>query len=163
MNDEIRLVAEELTKRSQTLATAESLTGGGLGAAITGVPGASNFYLGGVVTYATSMKTLLLGVPRSVIEEHTVISAEVARAMATGVRRLTGADWAVSVTGVAGPDPQDGHEPGEVWIAVAGQPDGDSQGSVTVVRHDFVGDRAAVRVGTIEAACLLLLRALTSG
>lgn len=163
MNDEIRQVAEVLTKRSQTLATAESLTGGGLGAAITGVPGASKFYLGGVVTYATSMKTLLLEVPESVIAEHTVISAEVARRMAIGVRRLTGADWAVSVTGVAGPDPQDGHEPGEVWIAVAGSPGGDSQGFVTVGRHDFGGDRAAVRAGTIEAAYSLLLRALNPG
>ena len=91
-----------------TIATAESLTGGRLAVHLTDVPGASETYLGGVVTYATEVKSSVLDVPAEVIDEHGVVSAECAKAMATGVRGLTGASFGVSTTGVAGPTEQEG-------------------------------------------------------
>ena len=148
-------IIARLTARGQSLATAESLTGGLIGAALTSVPGASAVYLGGVVAYATLLKATLAGVPVDVLDAHGPVAARTAGALATGVRDATGADWAVAATGVAGPDPQDGHEPGEVWLGLAG-PDG----SVRTVRHDFAGDRATVREATVAAALGLLGDAL---
>ena len=103
-----------------TLATAESLTGGRLAAHVTAVPGASQTYLGGVVAYATEPKASVLDVPNEVIDEHGVVSAECARAMASGVLALTGATYALSTTGVAGPDRQEGKAPGTVFVGIAG-------------------------------------------
>jgi nicotinamide-nucleotide amidase len=137
---------EALAGRSLTLATAESLTGGGLGAVITSVPGASAVYRGGVVAYATDLKQSLLGVSDDVVAEHGVVSSTCAEAMARGVRRLTGADLAISTTGVAGPDPQEGRPVGRVFIGLAG-----AAGS-TAVRLDLTGDRAGIREGTCVAA-----------
>jgi PncC family amidohydrolase len=113
-----RLVAL-LGSRGSTLATAESLTGGGLGALVTDVPGSSAVYVGGVVSYATRVKVELLGVPPSVVGTAGVVSEECARAMARGVRALLGADVGVATTGVAGPDPQEGKPVGTVFVAVA--------------------------------------------
>src|SRR3954447_12178767 len=118
-----------------TLATAESLTGGRLAAAVTAVPGASAAYLGGVVSYATELKESLLGVPVAVVEQYGVVSGECARAMAEGCRAVTGATYAVATTGVAGPDLQEGKPVGTVFVGVAG-PDG-----VTAVSMELVGDR----------------------
>ena len=103
-----------------TLATSESLTGGLIGAALTSVPGASQAYLGGVIAYATALKAVLSGVAAAVLDRHGAVSAETVTAMAQGVRRITGADWGLAVSGVAGPSPQEGQPPGTVWIAVAG-------------------------------------------
>ena len=97
-----------LRDRGATLGTAESLTGGRLAALLTAVPGSSETYVGGVVSYATAVKTEVLGVPPEVVETYGVVSAECARAMASGARRVLGATYAVSTTGVAGPGPQDG-------------------------------------------------------
>ena len=97
-----------LQERGETVATAESLTGGRLAAALTGVPGASKSYVGGVVAYATSVKQDLLGVPAALVERYGVISAECALAMARGAAGVTGAAWGIGTTGVAGPDGQDG-------------------------------------------------------
>lgn len=163
MGSNVELLAGEFTRRSLTLATAESLTGGRLGATITGVPGASVFYLGGVVSYATAMKTRLLGVPEQLIADHTVISGEVAEAMAAGIRERTGADWAAATTGVAGPDPQDGHAPGEVWVCVVGPAAGSVAGYTRVARYQFSGDRAAVREQTVAAAVEMLLQGVLRG
>ncbi len=145
-----------LTARTQTLATAESLTGGLIGAAITGVPGASGTYLGGVVAYATPMKHELAGVPREVLAAAGPVSAETAIALAVGVRTATGADWTVAATGVAGPDPQEGHQPGEVWLGLAGP-----EAAASAVRYDFTGDRRSIREASVLAALQLLAKALS--
>lgn len=109
------------TARGATLATAESFTGGAIAAQITSVPGASEYFKGGVVSYATRAKADLLGVPEAEIREHSVVSAEVATAMAEGARRLLQADFAVATTGNAGPSKGDSDAPiGQVYIAVAG-------------------------------------------
>jgi nicotinamide-nucleotide amidase len=148
-------VVQALVTHGQTLATAESLTGGLIGAAITAVPGASAVYLGGVVTYATDLKARLGGVPGDLLAAHGPVSPETAAAMAAGARRLSGADWALAATGVAGPDPQDGHAPGEVWLGLAAP-----TGEVGTHRRDFSGDRTAVREATVAAALELLAHAL---
>lgn len=113
-------VLAALVARGETLATAESLTGGRLAAAITSVPGASESYRGGVVAYATQVKVAVLGVPETLVAAHGVVSAACAQAMAEGARRLVGADWALATTGVAGPDRQEGQPVGTVYVGVAG-------------------------------------------
>ena len=118
------VVLEQLRRRGQTLAVAESCTGGGLGAALAAVPGASEVWLGGVIAYANGLKQALLGVPAPLLEQHGAVSDPVAQAMAEGARRATGADWALAITGVAGPAGGSAAKPvGLVHIAVAG-PDG---------------------------------------
>ncbi len=113
-----------LRRGGQTLAVAESCTGGGLGAALAAVPGASDVWLGGVIAYANSVKQGLLAVPAELLAAHGAVSDPVALAMAAGVRRCTGADWGIAVTGVAGPGGGSAEKPvGLVHIAVAG-PDG---------------------------------------
>lgn len=109
-----------LRQRSATLATAESLTGGRVAAALTAVPGASEVFRGGVVAYASDLKVELLGVPPDVVASVGVVSAACAEAMARGVRTLTGASYAVATTGVAGPGEQEGKPPGTVYVAVDG-------------------------------------------
>ncbi len=151
-------VVAALTGRGQLLATAESLTGGLLGAAITAVPGASAAYVGGVVAYATPMKRRLAGVDAELLATEGPVSERTAIALAAGVREMTGADWAVATTGVAGPTPQDGHEPGEVWVGLASP-----SAPAFAVRHDFRGDRAAIRDATVRAALALVARALAAG
>lgn len=143
-----------LRRDAATVATAESLTGGRLAALLTGVPGASATYVGGVVTYATELKVSLLGVPPALVEEHGVVSAQCARAMATGMRALSGATYALSTTGVAGPDRQEGHPPGTVYVGVAG-PSGSS-----AVALELVGDRETVQERTCAEAVALLLAIL---
>ncbi len=152
----VRLVAA-LVAGDLTVATAESLTGGLIGAAITAVPGASAVYRGGVITYATDLKATLGAVPEAVLAAHGPVAAETAMAMARGVRRSCRADWAVSATGVAGPDPQDGHAPGEVWLGFAG-PDGAAES----VRIDRSGDREAVRAAAVSEALSGLLARLAA-
>ncbi|MBD2719174.1 competence/damage-inducible protein A [Synechococcus sp. FACHB-909] len=118
------VVLAALRRRGETLAVAESCTGGGLGAALVAVPGASEVFLGGVIAYANAVKQAVLGVPAAVLERHGAVSDPVAEAMAEGVRRLTGATWALAVTGIAGPGGGTAEKPvGLVHIAVAG-PDG---------------------------------------
>ena len=139
----------------KTLATAESLTGGGIGAAITGTPGASAVYVGGVVSYTNDVKRDVLGVPQALLDEHGAVSAPVAQAMAEGVRRITGADFAVSVTGVAGPNRDDrDNEVGTVYLAVSTA----QNTSVSLFRFD--GDRPAIRSAAADTAFSLLLRQL---
>jgi PncC family amidohydrolase len=133
-----------------TLATAESLTGGGLGATVTSVPGASRVYVGGVVAYAGRVKVELLGVAPEVVEQHGVVSEPCARAMAEGVRRLLGADVGVATTGVAGPDPQEDKPAGTVHVAVA------APGATQARVLHLSGDRAQVRRDTARAALELV-------
>lgn len=136
--------------REETVATAESLTGGALADLLSAVPGASTAYVGGVVSYATSVKERLLGVPGSLIAEHGVVSEACATAMATGVRDLLAATWAVATTGVAGPTEQEGKPVGTVFVAVAG-PDG-----VVATALRLTGDRTQIRRQTCEHALRLL-------
>ncbi|WP_460445883.1 CinA family protein [Angustibacter aerolatus] len=112
--------ARTLLAAGATVATAESLTGGMLGAALTAVPGVSAAYRGGVVSYATDLKHALLGVDADLLAREGAVHPDVARAMALGVRDRLGADWGIATTGVAGPDPQDGRPAGTVYVAVAG-------------------------------------------
>lgn len=102
-----------------TLAFCESLTAGLAAATVASVPGASAVLRGGLVTYATDLKETLAGVPHDLLAQHGPVNPETARAMAEGARRACRADYGVSLTGVAGPDPQDGHPVGEVWLGVA--------------------------------------------
>lgn len=149
-------VLDRLRERGLTVATAESLTGGGLGARLTSVPGASASYAGGVISYATRLKVDLLGVPIEIIMGDGAVSAPCARAMAAGVRRLLGADVGVATTGVAGPDRQEGKPAGTVFVAVA---DADGE-AVRALRLD--GDRDAIRAATTDAALDLLLSRISA-
>lgn len=149
-------VVAALVARGETLATAESLTGGLIGAALTTVSGSSAAYRGGLVTYATDLKHSLGGVPLDVLSRFGVVSSETATAMASGVRTATGSDWGLAVTGVAGPDPQEGHQPGEVWIGLAGP------GVPAAARGlEVDGDRDLVRARTVAAALAWLDGVLT--
>lgn len=141
----------ELFRRSLMLASAESLTGGRLGDVLSAAPGASDTYLGGVVSYATEVKQKVLGVSAETVEKHGVVSAECAEEMATGVRDLVDADYAVSTTGVAGPTTQEDKPVGLVYIGVAG-PDG-----VRTERFQFDGGRAEIREKVVKAAIDLVL------
>lgn len=161
MNELAAKVIATLRDRSVNLAVAESLTGGLLSATLTTVPGASQVFLGGVISYATRLKTELLDIPARTIADHTVISEEVAIGMAVGLQRRANADWVIAATGVAGPDGQDGHEPGEVWICVLGPSIASTPQFCQVERFDFEGDRDAVRVQTVDAACRMLLRVVS--
>lgn len=147
---------DELLGRSQVLATAESLTGGRLGDAMSAVPGASDTYLGGVISYATEVKHRVLGVREETIERDGVVSARCAEEMAAGVRELVGADWAVSTTGVAGPTRQEDKPVGLVFIGVAG-PSG-----VLSRRFDFDGQRAEIREKAVRSAIDLVLASVRS-
>lgn len=139
-----------LAAAEATVAVAESLTGGLLGATLTAVPGSSRTFRGGVIAYATDLKERLLEVPGPLLDAEGAVSAHVAAAMAAGVRDTLKSTYGVALTGVAGPDPQDGNPPGTVFVAVAGPGDGQ-------VRELFVsGDRQTVRVAAVDAAIDLL-------
>ena len=138
--------------KGRTLATAESLTGGGIGAALTAVSGSSAVYKGGVVSYTDEIKREILCVPPEWLEKYGAVSPWVAMEMASGVRGLLHTDVAISVTGLAGPGGDDhGHSVGTVYIAYE---DRERNG---VHHYHFEGDREAVRNQTIEAALKLIL------
>ncbi|MFJ9113141.1 CinA family protein [Streptomyces sp. NPDC102283] len=140
-----------LGARGETLAVAESLTGGLVAADLTSIPGASRSFLGSVTAYATPLKRDVLGVDGGLLAERGAVDPEVARQMAAGVRRVLGADWGVSTTGVAGPEPQDGQQVGTVYVAVAG-PSGIEK--VTALRLN--GERAEIRTESVRRALELL-------
>ena len=141
-------VKRRMEREGATLSTMESLTGGLLGAEITRVPGASRFYLGGVVSYSVGAKARF-GVPQDLLSR--TVSAETARAMAEAARSLFGSTYALATTGVAGPDPLEGEPPGTVYVALAG-PTG-----AEVRRYRFPGDRETVRLRSVYAALALLV------
>ncbi|GGX30674.1 competence damage-inducible protein A [Streptomyces chryseus] len=144
-------VLELLAGRGETLAVAESLTGGLVAAELTAVPGASRAFRGAVTAYATELKRDVLGVDAALLEQRGAVDAEVARQMAAGVRRVLNAGWGIATTGVAGPDAQDGQPVGTVFVAVAG-PDG--AGKVTRLRLN--GDRAVIRMESVRSVLTLL-------
>lgn len=140
--DAVDLAAQvhaELLRRGLTIAVAESLTGGDLCGLLTAAPGASATVLGGVVSYATTVKQQVLGVPDDVVQRDGVVSARCAEAMAGGARRLLGADWALATTGVAGPEPQEDKPVGMVFIGVAGP------AGTRSVELSLSGDRSEIR------------------
>lgn len=148
-------VIDQLREAGKTLALAESLTGGGLGATITEVAGSSEVFLGGITTYSDLSKTKLLEVPKKLITKHTAVSEEVAKAMATGARDLFKSDYAISTTGVAGPGKAYGKSSGTVWLAIA------SKKEVIAIELSISGDRATVRNATIESALATFSRILS--
>jgi len=143
-----------LTEKKMTCATAESCTGGGVGYAITAVPGSSAVFWGGVISYDNSVKRDVLGVPDEVLATKGAVSSECAAAMAEGARRLLKTDLAVALTGIAGPGGGTDEKPvGLVWFGLA------SKSSTTTEKMIFSGDRERVRASAIEHALLLLLAA----
>ena len=150
MDDVLEQLQQTLVRRGETVACAESLTGGQLAVSFSETPGSSETFVGGVVSYATSVKRDLLGVTAE-----KVISAECAEQMATGVRELLGSTWGVATTGVAGPDRQEGQPPGTVFVGVAGP------AGVRAVRLDLDGGRADIRVSTVREAVKALLEELS--
>ncbi len=155
-HDASELVALELLRRGATLAVAESCTGGLLGAQLTERSGSSAYFRGGVISYADAVKVSILRVPSELIERHGAVSAEVAEAMACGARLGTAADYALAVTGVAGPGGGSHAKPvGLVYLACAG-PSG-----TRVLRRRYAGDRASVRAQSCTGALELLLKVLT--
>ena len=129
-----------------TVGTAESLTGGLLGAALTATPGSSAVYRGGVVAYATDLKVQLLGVDPALLAREGVVSAACAEAMAEGARRRTGSTYGLSTTGVAGPEPQEGAPVGRVYVGLAGP------AYTRSVSLWLSGDRDRIRRRTVVAA-----------
>lgn len=153
-----RVVGRLLAERGETLATAESCTGGMLAERITRVPGSSAWFLGGVVSYSDELKTRLLRVPEGVLAEHGAVSEAVARAMAAGARERLGAAWAIAITGIAGPDGGSEEKPvGTVDLAWAGP-----YGETDHRRRRFLGDRDRVRRLSAQTALERLRRRLLS-
>ena len=138
--------------QGKTLATAESCTGGGIGSVLTAVPGASNVYKGGIISYCNEIKHELLDVSSEVLAQYGAVSAPVAEAMAKGAKNALNADVAVSVTGLAGPSGDEyGNPVGTVYIGYADE-------KICISRHyHFDGDRDAVRNQAIKAALQLIL------
>lgn len=136
----------------KTLVTAESLTGGGIGAALTAVPGSSAIYKGGIISYTDWVKETILGVSHETLEIHGAVSLQTAEEMAVGVRKLLQADVAVAVTGLAGPGGDEyGNPVGTVCVGFS------NEWESFAVRYQFDGDREAVRNQTIRAALELVL------
>jgi nicotinamide-nucleotide amidase len=144
------LAVRALLARSETVATAESLTGGLVAATLVEIPGVSAVFRGGLVVYATDLKSLLAGVPEKLLAERGPVDPDVALALAAGARARCGADWGLATTGVAGPDPQDGKPVGLVYVAVAGP------AGATVRELRLTGTRAEIRTRTVTAVLTLL-------
>jgi len=153
-----RLIAE-LTRLGMTIAVAESLTGGLVVAELVSVPGASAVVRGGVVAYATELKSTLLGVDAELLAARGPVDPEVARQMAEGVRRRLGsdgrpADIGLATTGVAGPEQQGGHPVGEVWLGLA------MDGVLEARGLTLGGDRASIRTATVSESLMFVLERL---
>ncbi|MEV0526574.1 CinA family protein [Streptomyces sp. NPDC050439] len=156
-----------LQARGETLAVAESLTGGLVAAEVTAVPGASHVFRGSVTAYATELKREVLGVDGTLLAERGAVDAEVALQMAAGVRKVMGADWGIATTGVAGPEPQDGQAVGTVFVAVVG-PEAAvggvdsalrSEGKVAALRLN--GERSDIRMESVRSVLTLLVERLS--
>jgi nicotinamide-nucleotide amidase len=143
-----------LVGRRETLATAESLTGGLVAATIVEIPGVSAVFRGGLVVYATELKSRLADVPEVLLAERGPVDGDVAVALAEGARARCGADWGLATTGVAGPEPQDGKPVGLVYVAVAGP------AGATVRELKLDGNRAAIRTESVTAVLQLLTDSL---
>lgn len=151
----------DLTAQRRTVAAAESLTGGLLTAVLTEIPGSSAVVRGGLVVYATDLKHAVAGVDAELLTEHGAVHPDVAVALADGARRRCGADLGLGLTGVAGPDPQDGRPPGTFYVALAGPADAPP----VVVSGEPDGrpaTRADIRAAAVRAALRLLVDAIAT-
>jgi nicotinamide-nucleotide amidase len=148
--DALTTLITTLRERGETVATAESLTAGLVTAALTSVPGSSAVVRGGLVVYATRLKAELAGVDPAALAEHGAVHPLIAEQLAQGARVACEAAWGIGLTGVAGPDPQDGVEPGVVHLAVS------SSAGTTVATVEIEGNRHQVRAGAVRAAFDLL-------
>jgi nicotinamide-nucleotide amidase len=142
---QVEAIIAYLGDRGETISVAESLTAGGLANMLTSASGSSSVFVGGITAYRNEIKSTMLDVAPSIMEAHTVVSEEVANAMADGARKVFGTTWAISTTGAAGPDPLEGHEPGSVWIAIRGPIN-------QAIQLNLEGGREQVRSGTISTA-----------
>jgi len=148
-----QVVGDLLKRNGYTLAAAESCTGGLLAGRITDIPGSSEYFLEGAVTYSNEAKTRILGVPKKMIEDHGAVSEEVATAMASGIRELAGSTFGIGITGIAGPGGGSAEKPvGLVYIALA------DDGRASAKRFIFPGDRQFIRTLSVNAALDLLRR-----
>ncbi len=155
MNLEERLAAA-LVEQNLTLATAESCTGGGLSHLLTAIPGASAFFIGGIIAYQNNIKVDFLGVPQGTLADYGAVSSQTAVAMAEACRSRFKTDIAVSITGIAGPSGGSPEKPvGLVYLAIA------VSRRTRVAEHRFPGDREQVRDQAIAAALKLILEAIT--
>jgi nicotinamide-nucleotide amidase len=154
---EVQRILTALRKSKESLAVAESLTGGLLGGAITAVAGASDVFLGGVIAYQPQSKSQALGITPDLITTYGVVSREVALAMAHGVQEKFGSDWAISTTGVAGPGPSGGVPAGRVWIAIVGPR---LESAPLAQELDLSGGRTEIRQATIARALGVFTRIL---
>lgn len=150
-------VIAALSERGETVGTCESLTAGLLAATLAEVPGASAVLRGGLITYATDLKATLAGVDAAYLAEHGPVDQGTASRMALGAKKRLGVDWALALTGVAGPSEQDGHPVGEVWLGVAG-PAGSE--AVCVGEPLLRGGRQEIRWKAVEGALRQLQRRL---
>ncbi len=151
-------VVQLLRERGQSLATAESCTGGLLGHRITEVPGSSDVFLGGIVAYSNAVKERELGVPRTILEQHGAVSEPTARALAEGVRQKLGSYWGIGITGIAGPTGGTPEKPvGLVYVSL-------SDPTATLVeRHQLLGDRSTIKWRASQVALTLLRRGILEG
>ncbi len=151
-----QIIIKRMKQRGLTIATAESITGGGLSEALTSVPGSSAVFQGGFITYSDVSKTKFLGITKKVLKKETAVSEAVAIAMAQEVRGQFETDYAISTTGVAGPGKAYGQKAGTVWIAIVGM------GDTITVQLSFTGTREEIRHATIESALATFTRILIS-
>ncbi|MFM8447518.1 MAG: CinA family protein [Candidatus Nanopelagicaceae bacterium] len=142
---QVEQIIAYLSERGETISVAESLTAGGLANMLTSASGSSAVFVGGITAYRNEVKSTMLEVDPKIISEFTVVSEEVADAMAEGARKVFGTTWAISTTGAAGPDPLEGHAPGAVWISIRGPIN-------QALQLNFEGGREQVRNGTISTA-----------
>ena len=142
---QVEQIIAYLSERGETISVAESLTAGGLANALTSASGSSAVFVGGITAYRNEIKSTMLDVDPSIINAHTVVSEEVADAMAEGARKIFGTTWAISTTGAAGPEPLEGHQPGSVWISIRGPVN-------QAIQLNLEGGREQVRSGTISTA-----------
>lgn len=154
MRAHAKTIVALLTESNETVAVAESITAGGLGAAITHAPGASRVFLGGVLAYTNEVKINFLGVDAALIEEHTVVSEEVANAMADSAREKFGATWGIATTGIAGPGDYQGIPEGTVWVAIRGPIN-------QTIQLQLDGGREGIRTGAISSAIGTFARILS--
>lgn len=147
-------IIENLKSRGETVSVAESLTGGGLGHALTQIPGASDVFVGGIIAYTSIVKVNFLRVKQTTIDEHTVVSEEVAVEMAQGAINRLGSTWAISTTGIAGPGDYMGIREGTVWISICGP-------ICQTVQLTLDSGRDGVRQGAISSAIGTFARILS--
>lgn len=154
MNVLAKEVVTSLTERNQTIAIAESLTGGLLSSALTDIPGTSHVFIGSIIAYSIDIKVRELGVSRETLDQFGVVSEPVAFDMAEGISKKFGSTWAVATTGIAGPGPSHGIPAGTVWIAIIGP------GVREAIALSLEGDRTEVRRGAVDSALAALARIL---